>query len=86
MTKKVYYSEVKSVEDSDDLYIEFPSELLNQMGWDIGDDLTWIDNQDGTFSIQKTKTLELDPDRREWEYDDLGNKVYKSDNTKLWKE
>lgn len=86
MTKKVYYSEVKSVEDSDDLYIEFPSELLNQMGWDIGDDLTWIDNQDGTFSIQKTQTLELDPDRREWEYDDLGNKVYKSDNTKLWKE
>ena len=39
--------------DSKDLVLPNPTELLNQMGWDIGDDLVWTDNFDGSFSLTK---------------------------------
>ena len=39
--------------DSKDLVLPIPTELLNQMGWDIGDDLVWSDNFDGSFSVIK---------------------------------
>ena len=46
---------VKVEEDSDtgDLVLPLPTELLNHMGWDIGDDLVWNDNFNGTFSLSK---------------------------------
>ena len=47
--------DVKVEEDPDtgDLVLPLPTELLNQMGWDIGDDLVWNDNFNGTFSLSK---------------------------------
>jgi ABC-type lipoprotein release transport system permease subunit len=41
---------------------EFPGEfmldlgddLVNQLGWKIGDTVTWTDNQDGTWTLTKT--------------------------------
>ena len=41
---------------------EFPGEfmldlgddLVNQLGWKIGDTVTWIDNKDGTWTLTKT--------------------------------
>jgi len=36
-----------------DHYLEFPPELLDQMGWNIGDTLIWKDNGDGSFAIKK---------------------------------
>ena len=47
--------EVKLEEDpnSGDLVLPIPTELLNQMGWDIGDDLVWSDNFDGSYSLSK---------------------------------
>jgi hypothetical protein len=46
---------VKVEEDPDtgDLVLPLSTELLNQMGWDIGDDLVWSDNFNGTFSLSK---------------------------------
>ena len=35
-----------------ELYIEIPTDLLNQMGWDAGTDLEWFVD-DGTWSIKK---------------------------------
>lgn len=35
-----------------ELYIEIPTDLLNQMGWDAGTDLEWFED-DGTWSIKK---------------------------------
>ena len=43
---------------------EFPGEflldlgddLVNQLGWKVGDKIEWIDNQDGTWTLQKTTT------------------------------
>jgi hypothetical protein len=39
--------------ETGDLVLPLPTELLNQMGWDIGDDLVWTDNFNGTFSLSK---------------------------------
>lgn len=45
--------EVQEDKETGELYLEFPVELLNQMGWTEGDDLEWIDNKDGSWSIKK---------------------------------
>jgi len=39
--------------DTKELAIPLPQEMLDQLGWTIGDTLTWTDNKDGTFSIKK---------------------------------
>lgn len=39
--------------DTGELGIPLPQELLDQLGWRIGDTLTWIDNKDGSFTIRK---------------------------------
>jgi hypothetical protein len=38
----------------EDLYIEIPPDLLNQMGWDFGDTLIWEDN---AGSVKLTKKV-----------------------------
>lgn len=45
--------EVKYDSQTGDHYLEFPPELLNQMGWDFGDTLVWEDNKDGSYTITK---------------------------------
>ena len=34
-------------------FITFPQDCIQQLGWKEGDVLLWIDNKDGTFTIQK---------------------------------
>jgi bifunctional DNA-binding transcriptional regulator/antitoxin component of YhaV-PrlF toxin-antitoxin module len=41
------------LEDGDDVILPFPPELLETLGWKEGDTLTWIDNQDGSWTIKK---------------------------------
>ena len=48
-----YTVKVEEDPDTGDLVLPLPTELLNQMGWDIGDDLVWSDNFNGTFSLSK---------------------------------
>lgn len=36
-----------------ELYIEFPPEALNQVGWDVGDTLIWEELPDGSWSVNK---------------------------------
>ena len=33
----------------------FPPDLLSQMGWAEGTDLSWIDNENGTFTLKEKK-------------------------------
>jgi len=40
---------------------------------------------DGNVDIVPEDSMEIDPDKREWEYDCEGNKVVKGDFTKLYK-
>ena len=49
--------ELKSVQleedDEGNLVLPLPTELLNQMGWDIGDDLIWEEAHHSTYTIRK---------------------------------
>jgi len=38
---------------SEDLVLPLPQNLLDQVGWREGDTLEWIDNNDGSWIIQK---------------------------------
>lgn len=45
---------VEEAEDgSGDLVLPLPSDLLEVAGWKEGDTLEWIDNNDGSWIIQK---------------------------------
>ena len=45
---------VTLIEDSDgQLLLPFTEDMLNQMGWDIGDTIIWEENEDGTYTITK---------------------------------
>ena len=36
-----------------ELYIEFPPDCINQVGWDTGDTLLWEELPDGSWSLKK---------------------------------
>ena len=38
---------------SGDLVLPLPQELLDQVGWREADTWEWVDNKDGSWSIQK---------------------------------
>lgn len=43
-------------------YIPLPDDMLSliaDLGWTTNDDLEWIDNKDGTFSIKKKEEEEV---------------------------
>ena len=44
---------VTVIEDGDDVILPFPDELLASTGWQEGDTLTWIDNNDGSWTLRK---------------------------------
>ena len=47
-----YLTEVKEDPHSGDLYIEFPSDFLEQLGWEENDELIWEETDIG-WSIRK---------------------------------
>ena len=49
---KQYIATIKE-RDNGELYLEFPDELMEDMGWNEGDTLEWKDNGDGSWTIQK---------------------------------
>jgi len=52
MKDKTYTVTVE--QEGDELYLPLPSELLEEMGWEIGTVLQWIDNKNGTFSLKSS--------------------------------
>lgn len=49
---KSYTVEVQ--EDAEgELFIQFPDEMMAEVGWKTGDVLNWGDNKDGTFTLTK---------------------------------
>lgn len=38
--------------EGDDCFITLPEELLNETGWKEGQELQWIDNEDGSFTLK----------------------------------
>lgn len=39
-------------------YIELPQRLLEQLGWKEGDDLEWIELENGSWSVKKVEKYE----------------------------
>jgi hypothetical protein len=36
-----------------DLYIQFPPDAIDQVGWIEGDLIDWLDNGDGSWTLKK---------------------------------
>jgi len=55
MTEKTRSYQVQVDYDSEyqEYVLPLPDGMLEELGWEIGDELLWIDNKDGTFSIKK---------------------------------
>ncbi len=54
--KTTWTVEVLKDGKTEELVIELPVDLLNQMGWDVGDDLLWEENTTAgvpTFTLKK---------------------------------
>ena len=47
-------------QDGDDLILTFPEQLLNKLGWQVGDDLQFTPHEDGSFSITKRKLVPVE--------------------------
>jgi hypothetical protein len=45
-------------DNSGDAIIEFTPEMLDQLRWEEGDTITWKDNEDGSFTLNKTEETE----------------------------
>ncbi len=52
-----YKIEVQENEDGES-FIEFPDEVMEQVGWKEGDNIQWVDNGDGSFTLKKSEELE----------------------------
>jgi bifunctional DNA-binding transcriptional regulator/antitoxin component of YhaV-PrlF toxin-antitoxin module len=47
--------EVRLEEDGDDVILPLPQEILDHLELQEGDQLEWINNEDGTWSLRKLK-------------------------------
>ena len=39
--------------NGDDLYVTFTDDLLDELGWNVGDDLDWEINSNGTITLKQ---------------------------------
>lgn len=44
--------------ETGDVILPLPDELCKEAGWNLGDDLEWIDRKDGTYLLQKVEKKE----------------------------
>jgi len=44
----------------DDGILTFPDDLIEKLGWKEGDELEWIDCQDGTLRLEKSIGISTD--------------------------
>jgi bifunctional DNA-binding transcriptional regulator/antitoxin component of YhaV-PrlF toxin-antitoxin module len=63
---KITQIEIQDNSDGE-LFFEIPPALLEDLGWQEGDEVKFIDNKNGSFTIRKVKyeTIELDFDDEE---------------------
>ena len=62
MSKTNWTLDVKHDDKTDDTFIQLPDDLMLAAGWNLGDDIEWIDNKDGTWTMRK---IEKD-NEKEW--------------------
>lgn len=62
MSKTNWTLDVQHDEETDETFIQLPDDLMLATGWNLGDDLEWIDNEDGTWTMKKIEKN----DDKEW--------------------
>jgi len=45
---------IEDPEDPEQLILDLGQELCNELGWVVGDTLTWTDLKDGSWQLKKT--------------------------------
>jgi len=45
---------VKVEQEGEDLVVPLPHALLKELGWEIGHTIQWIDNKNGTYTLQSS--------------------------------
>jgi antitoxin component of MazEF toxin-antitoxin module len=48
---KVFIANVKQIEENGDAVIEIPNEMVDMLGWQVGDELDYNINEDGYIVI-----------------------------------
>jgi len=48
-----YTLKVQEDKKTKNLFIKLPSRLMKKMNWKIGDPLEWLDNKDGSYTLQR---------------------------------
>lgn len=51
--RKTFKAEVQKDEETGDLYIEFSDELMEELGWEIGDEVEWLELPNGAWQLTK---------------------------------
>lgn len=44
---------IQDPNDPEGVVLDLGEELCDQMGWQVGDHLEWIDNKDGSWTLKK---------------------------------
>jgi nitrous oxide reductase accessory protein NosL len=50
-----YTLKVEQHEKTGECFILLPEDLLEQVDWQEGDNIEWIDNKDGSFTLKKNE-------------------------------
>jgi bifunctional DNA-binding transcriptional regulator/antitoxin component of YhaV-PrlF toxin-antitoxin module len=45
-------NEQRVLQVDDDGVLKLPDDLIEELGWKLGDTLEWIDNEDGTWTLR----------------------------------
>jgi bifunctional DNA-binding transcriptional regulator/antitoxin component of YhaV-PrlF toxin-antitoxin module len=56
MTNKTWIAEVQEDPVTGDGILQFPPDMLEEVGWKEGDVLEWHDNKDGSYTMTKKET------------------------------
>jgi hypothetical protein len=54
-SKKSWTVIIEEDVETDDAILPFPQEMLDEVGWMPGDNLKWVDREDGTWEIRKVE-------------------------------
>ena len=58
MNRKTWTLEVKEDPENGYCILEFPEDLMEEAGWKEGDELEWIDNKNGSYTLKKKEPTE----------------------------
>lgn len=57
MTGEYFEADVQT-DETGNQFIVFPDDLTERMGWEVGDEIQWIDNNDGSWTMKKVEKTE----------------------------